>query len=323
MANIPLDKFGPPPGEKTYPCKSCGRQFVKDSLGKHEPICKKMTKKQRKIFDSGVQRAVGADIRLQDIQKVRKEREKLGGVYPRPKTHWRERHEQFIEAVSASKQVDYALKTGTPLPPPPKSMVPSDFVKCEHCGRNFNKNAAERHIPFCKESKARNAPLKPPTGRGQPMRAQNGQVPKTPAQLGAAPTTRMGGREPTRDQRRSSTSDRRLSATRTGSSPAGRPTVTSAGAISKRTALPQPVKRSNSAPRTPAVGANHQSKLKPPPTGKPRTSRGKTPSPSRMKTGRPSETRQTVRTAVTRQNSRPTATSQTTRPPATSQTVRK
>lgn len=56
--------------------------------------------------------------------------------------------------------------------------VVADFVKCEYCGRNFNKTAAERHIPFCKEQKARSAPLKPPASRAQPMRAQNGQMPK-------------------------------------------------------------------------------------------------------------------------------------------------
>jgi hypothetical protein len=49
----------------------------------------------------------------------------FGGTFPRPKTNWRQRHEYFVEAVSASKQVDYALKTGTPLPPPPRSSMQS------------------------------------------------------------------------------------------------------------------------------------------------------------------------------------------------------
>lgn len=45
----------------------------------------------------------------------------MGGTFPRPKTHWRERHQEFIGAVSASRQVEHALKTGAPLPPPPKT----------------------------------------------------------------------------------------------------------------------------------------------------------------------------------------------------------
>ncbi|KHJ94716.1 hypothetical protein OESDEN_05351 [Oesophagostomum dentatum] len=70
-------------------------------------------------------------------------------------TNWKERHETFIDAVSSSKKVDYAIKTGAPLPPPPRTAIPSDYVQCNYCGRNFSEKAAERHIPFCKEQNAR------------------------------------------------------------------------------------------------------------------------------------------------------------------------
>lgn len=30
-----------------------------------------------------------------------------------------------------------------------------DYIRCEFCGRSFNKNAAERHIEFCKEQSLR------------------------------------------------------------------------------------------------------------------------------------------------------------------------
>lgn len=55
-----------------------------------------------------------------------------GGVFPRPQTNWRERHGNFIDAVSSSKRVDYALKTGAPLPPPPKTAVPSGEFFNDH-----------------------------------------------------------------------------------------------------------------------------------------------------------------------------------------------
>ncbi|EPB75670.1 hypothetical protein ANCCEY_05261 [Ancylostoma ceylanicum] len=122
---------------------------------KHEPVCKKLSKLTRKPFDSGKQRATGSDITYADVARAAKEREKLGGVYPRPLTNWKERHETFIDAVSSSKKVDYAIKTGAPLPPPPRTAVPSDYVQCNYCGRNFSEKAAERHIPFCKEQNAR------------------------------------------------------------------------------------------------------------------------------------------------------------------------
>ncbi|KAE9415151.1 hypothetical protein Angca_006970, partial [Angiostrongylus cantonensis] len=136
--------------EPTFPCKICSRKFIETSLVKHEPVCKKLSKLDRKPFDSGKQRASGSDISYADVRRAAKEREKLGGVYPRPMTNWKERHETFIDAVSSSKKVDYAIKTGAPLPPPPRTAVPSDYVQCDYCGRNFSEKAAERHIPFCK-----------------------------------------------------------------------------------------------------------------------------------------------------------------------------
>ncbi|CAJ0608702.1 unnamed protein product [Cylicocyclus nassatus] len=141
--------------EPTFPCKICSRKFIRSSLVKHEPVCKKITKLHRKPFDSGKQRATGSDITYADVARAAKEREKLGGVYPRPTTNWKERHETFIDAVSSSKKVDYAIKTGAPLPPPPRTAVPSDYLQCNYCGRNFSEKAAERHIPFCKEQNAR------------------------------------------------------------------------------------------------------------------------------------------------------------------------
>ncbi|VDP10290.1 unnamed protein product [Heligmosomoides polygyrus] len=94
---------------------------------KHEPACKKLSKLNRKPFDSGKQRATGSDITYADVKRAQKEREKMGGIYPRPQTNWKERHETFIDAVSSSKKVDYAIKTGAPLPPPPRTAVPSDY----------------------------------------------------------------------------------------------------------------------------------------------------------------------------------------------------
>ena len=94
-----------------------------------------------------------------------------GGIFPRPKTHWRERHEEFIGAVSGAKHVERALKTGGPLPPPPKTSFNPDYVKCDYCGRNFNQRAAERHVPFCREQNARTAKA-PKTGSGKAPRVR-------------------------------------------------------------------------------------------------------------------------------------------------------
>lgn len=77
------------PSEKTYPCRICGRNFVKSSLVnysldidsciqvKHEPACKKLTMMQRKIFDSGKQRAQNSDIPYKAVKKAAQEKEKV------------------------------------------------------------------------------------------------------------------------------------------------------------------------------------------------------------------------------------------------------
>uniref|UniRef100_A0A0R3RT88 Zinc finger C2HC domain-containing protein 1A n=1 Tax=Elaeophora elaphi TaxID=1147741 RepID=A0A0R3RT88_9BILA len=155
MANLPGEN------EKVHPCEICGRNFVKNSLEKHEVICRKMIRTKRKVFDSGKQRATGSDITIDNVINARKEREKLGGTFPRPKTSWRERHETFVNAVSTSKQANHTtFRIDTPFSSLPKMPVPKDYVKCEYCGRSFNEAAAERHIPFCKTQQEKKGPVK-------------------------------------------------------------------------------------------------------------------------------------------------------------------
>uniref|UniRef100_A0A0N5BAX7 Zinc finger C2HC domain-containing protein 1A n=1 Tax=Strongyloides papillosus TaxID=174720 RepID=A0A0N5BAX7_STREA len=193
--------------QNTYPCPICGRKFIQESLKKHEIACQKLNSKKRKVFDSGKQRATGSDINYKDIKKVQNEKQKFGGTFPRPKTNWKERHETFIGAVSASKQVEIAIKTGAPLPPPPKATVPNDYIECEFCGRNFNEKAAERHIPFCKEQSMRK---KTPasrsasasraiiaSGKSQPTSAPTRREPMNSKGLSIKPSSRNSSVEKT------------------------------------------------------------------------------------------------------------------------------
>ncbi|VBB28641.1 unnamed protein product [Acanthocheilonema viteae] len=119
-----------------------------------------MARAKRKIFDSGKQRATGSDITIDNVINARKEREKLGGTFPRPKTSWREKHETFINAVSTSKEASSTVHTNMPFSSLSKISIPKDYVKCEYCGRSFNETAAERHIPFCKMQQEKKGPVK-------------------------------------------------------------------------------------------------------------------------------------------------------------------
>ncbi|CEF69774.1 AT06280p [Strongyloides ratti] len=232
--------------QNTYPCSICGRKFVRESLEKHEIACQKINTKKRKVFDSGKQRATGSDINYKDIKKVQLEKQKLGGTFPRPKTNWKERHETFIGAVSASKQVEIAIKTGAPLPPPPKATVPNDYIECEYCGRNFNEKAAERHIPFCKEQSMRK---KTPVSRSaSASRAilTSGKSPTTSAPTKREPLLSKGisSKEPIRRGSIDKTSI--IKSTNTNNNVSHSKITTT----SKKTSnLPIPTKRSNSSIR--------------------------------------------------------------------------
>lgn len=249
------------PDEPTFPCKICGRRFVQASLVKHEPACKKLSKLNRKPFDSGKQRATGSDITYADVKRAQKEREKMGGIYPRPQTNWKERHETFIDAVSSSKKVDYAIKTGAPLPPPPRTAVPSDYVQCDYCGRNFSESAAERHIPFCREQNSRKVvptSMKPLSTHHKQAASRNEERRDASTAYSRASETRSrsDSRKSNRD-RDSSHSRKAPTESRSGTRPtqtAGRTTTQSAGIrqAERNDRAATPAKRSNSAPKTPS-----------------------------------------------------------------------
>lgn len=83
------------------------------------------------------------------------------------KLHWRTKHQNFIDTIKYAKKVAKVQSEGgslSNLPPPPVTVNP-DYVQCPHCQRRFNKNAADRHIPWCKDSKSHQPPK--PKGRRQ------------------------------------------------------------------------------------------------------------------------------------------------------------
>lgn len=155
-------------------------------------ICKKMKSKKRPTFDSKQQRII-FDENGQPVQPpqtptssttstetsaTRRSRVKgkLGATSGSntdseaestkngvKKTNWREQHQEFIRTVRAARGVnvdkpDSGSKTtkiaedGSVIE---TKKVPAGYVTCPHCDRNFNKGAADRHIPWCRDQKAR------------------------------------------------------------------------------------------------------------------------------------------------------------------------
>ena len=81
---------------------------------------------------------------------------------------WRDKSEQFRQAMRAARGVTAAIKAGVnprDIPMAPSVPDPS-LILCPHCGRRFNEKAAERHIPKCQDIRAKPTMLRAGGGRG-------------------------------------------------------------------------------------------------------------------------------------------------------------
>jgi hypothetical protein len=77
---------------------------------------------------------------------------------------WKQQSDQFREAMRANRKVEKAIAEGKPLPPPGPATINPDYVQCPNCLRNFNQKAGERHMPLCKDIKAKPSSLKKGAG---------------------------------------------------------------------------------------------------------------------------------------------------------------
>lgn len=64
---------------------------------------------------------------------------------------WKQKSEQFRNAISQARACGEAEKKGLPMPAAaPSDPSLDDRIECPHCNRKFNEDVAERHIPKCK-----------------------------------------------------------------------------------------------------------------------------------------------------------------------------
>lgn len=139
-------------------CNICGRKFSDDRLMMHSKICAKNQGKKRKAYDMTKARTQGTDAE----KFVRRKAFTRSQSPPTKKSDWRRKHNDFINTIRSAKLVSHHIAKGgkiSDLPPPPPSENP-DYVKCQYCQRRFNPAVAERHIPRCKDIKARPKPPK-------------------------------------------------------------------------------------------------------------------------------------------------------------------
>ncbi|XP_062588688.1 zinc finger C2HC domain-containing protein 1C-like [Saccostrea cucullata] len=134
-------------------CSNCGRKFAADRLQRHRNACGNATKK-RKVMDPTKMRVAGTEME----QYTGKNRSKT----PPKKSNWRAERENFIKALRYAKKCAEVEKTGGDIrniTPPPAAENPS-YKQCPYCSRKFNPDAAERHIPRCKNLNTRPAPTR-------------------------------------------------------------------------------------------------------------------------------------------------------------------
>jgi len=126
-------------------CHICSRSFNADRLDKHIAICEKREAKdkKRKVFGASAER-----LKLQE--KNAAEAAKLAEAKAAKKALWQQQHEQFQHAMKAAA----AVKTGE-APPEPLAEPEDTRTPCPHCGRKFEAQVAERHIPKCAMAKAK------------------------------------------------------------------------------------------------------------------------------------------------------------------------
>ena len=156
-------------------CVDCGKAMNEQALDKLEKvhgrrICPKCApKKKRKQFNMAAQRAEGiADtaeerqMLKRSIAMVKKEQaaSKRSSLKPAAAatSKWKAQSDQLREAMKSMRAANVAPKNGVCVPV--TSHVDPSLVECPHCGRRFNEKAAERHIPKCRDIKAKPRTLK-------------------------------------------------------------------------------------------------------------------------------------------------------------------
>lgn len=116
-----------------HQCPSCKRTFLEKALEKHEPICNRIFKQKRGVFK----------VKVLGVEEER-ERNKLGkGGVPAKTKNWKFQSEQLRNVIKQIKGGGVQIEE-----------VDYNSIVCQFCNRKFNRQAGERHLPFCKEKAA-------------------------------------------------------------------------------------------------------------------------------------------------------------------------
>lgn len=89
LSSLPIEQAAEP--VNLAPCYNCGRSFAAERLAKHEAVCNKTGRKQRKVFDSTKMRTQGTEAAQFNRPGARKAPDP-----PKTKSNWRQKHSKWI-----------------------------------------------------------------------------------------------------------------------------------------------------------------------------------------------------------------------------------
>ena len=166
-------------------CEQCGRLFNAGPYARHVKICAKVFIEKRKVFDIKEKR-IGDNPELVAMERRKSAPDargrKAGAAEAaaalaaevavqeaKKKKVWKEQSGQFRQAMKAARGVAKAISEGGPMPEFKPSAPDPSMMQCPTCGRSFSQKAGERHIPQCKDIKAKPSRLSKGSGLGGGM----------------------------------------------------------------------------------------------------------------------------------------------------------
>jgi hypothetical protein len=117
-------------------CPFCKQQIMKEEFLEHRKHCKEKHTKKRKAVKIDV---LGDPELRREANKLKKQNKHLSKKLPKKK-NWKAKHNDFINAMKKSKGDTNV----------PELEVTDDRVYCELCGRKYNENVYDKHLPRCK-----------------------------------------------------------------------------------------------------------------------------------------------------------------------------
>lgn len=143
IANTQIDIDDRP--KPSRECSQCERRFSIEVIEKHERICK--SQKRRPQFNS-------KQHRLADLKEAQKQVNVSASMRKEEppikvkRAGWKEKSDQLRAAIALARSTD----------PVQRKIYEAELARvneavltrCEFCGRSFNPEAAQRHIPICK-----------------------------------------------------------------------------------------------------------------------------------------------------------------------------